>query len=242
MLWLGKKTNPQHFSLVSVKKKEATPIDFSTLEGAEILDYSRLFSLFFGGIIMCYLIIKVIVVHQFNVLDFFTPNNINMLLLGIGIMFHRNFTAFLAALDEAILGAAGILIQFPFYFGIMGVMKNSGLITDIADFFVSISTTTTYPLYTFFSASIINVFVPSGGGQWAVQGPIIVQAAQEIGVSLPKNILALAYGDQLTNMLQPFWALPLLGITGLKAKEILPYTLFLMLVGLIIFVSCLLIF
>jgi len=84
--------------------------------------------------------------------------------------------------------------------------------------------------------------VPSGGGQWAVQGPIIVQAAQEIGVSLPKSILALAYGDQLTNMLQPFWALPLLGITGLKAKEILPYTLFLMLVGLIIFVSCLLIF
>jgi len=67
--------------------------------------------------------------------------------------------------------------------------------------------------------------VPSGGGQWAIQGPIILEAATKLGVSLPKIILALAYGDQLTNMLQPFWALPLLSITGLKAKDILPYTL-----------------
>ncbi|MGB0403627.1 MAG: TIGR00366 family protein, partial [Salibacteraceae bacterium] len=84
--------------------------------------------------------------------------------------------------------------------------------------------------------------VPSGGGQWAVQGPIIVQAAQQIGVSLPKSIMALAYGDQVTNMLQPFWALPLLGITGLKAKEILPYTLLLFVLGSLIFVLGLLIF
>ena len=84
--------------------------------------------------------------------------------------------------------------------------------------------------------------MPSGGGQWAIQGPIIIEASQQLGLSLSKNIMALAYGDQLTNMLQPFWALPLLGITGLKAKEILPYTLLLMAIGAIIFISGLLIF
>ena len=142
----------------------------------------------------------------------------------------------------AITGASGILIQFPFYFGIMGIMKSSGLVGDISDFFVQVSTATTYPLYTFMSAGLVNIFVPSGGGQWAVQGPIIVQAATEMGLSLPKSIMALAYGDQLTNMLQPFWALPLLGITGLKAKEILPYTLFLMIIGGLIYFGSLLIF
>ncbi len=242
MFWLGKKSKSVAFTLTSHQNKKLEPITYNLLEGAEKLDYSRLFSLIFGGVILCYLAVKIVMVHHFNVLDFFTPNNINMLLLALGITLHNNFTAFLTALDEAIVGAAGILIQFPLYFGIMGMMKNSGLVADIADFFVSISNTVTYPIYTFFSAGLINIFVPSGGGQWAVQGPIIVQAAQEIGVSLPKSILALAYGDQLTNMLQPFWALPLLGITGLKAKEILPYTLFLMLVGLVIFVGSLLIF
>ena len=109
-------------------------------------------------------------------------------------------------------------------------------------FFVSISNETTFPIFTFISAGLVNIFVPSGGGQWAVQGPIIVDAATQLGVSIPKSVMALAYGDQLTNMLQPFWALPLLGITGLKAKEILPYTLILLLAGIVIFIGGLLAF
>ena len=146
------------------------------------------------------------------------------------------------AINDAIGGASGILIQFPLYFGIMGIMNSSGLVQVFSDFFVSISNEVTFPVYTFFSAGIVNVFVPSGGGQWGVQGPIIVQAAMDLGVSLPKSIMALAYGDQLTNMLQPFWALPLLGITGLKARAILPYTVALMCVGAVIFVTMLLLF
>ena len=105
-----------------------------------------------------------------------------------------------------------------------------------------ISNETTFPIFTFISAGIVNIFVPSGGGQWAIQGPIIIETSLQLGLNISKNVMALAYGDQLTNMLQPFWALPLLGITGLKAKEILPYTLIIMLVGGIIFVSGLLIF
>ena len=124
----------------------------------------------------------------------------------------------------------------------MGIMNSSGLIDQFSSFFISISNTTTFPILSFISAGIVNVFVPSGGGQWAVQGPIIIQAALSLGVELPKGILALAYGDQITNMLQPFWAIPLLGITGLKAKEILPYTLMMMGLGLIIYISALLIF
>ena len=87
------------------------------------------------------------------------------------------------------------------------------------------------------SSGIVNIFVPSGGGQWAIQAPMILQASVEIGVPLQKSIMSLVYGDQLTNMLQPFWALPLLYITGLKAKDILPYTLLIMLIGFLIFLS-----
>jgi short-chain fatty acids transporter len=146
------------------------------------------------------------------------------------------------AIDKAIRGASGILIQFPLYFGIMGIMKYSGMIEIMSDFFIEVSTKQTFPILTFLSAGIVNIFVPSGGGQWAVQGPIIVESAIKIGVSIPKAIMSLAYGDQITNMLQPFWALPLLGITGLKAKEILPYTLILMLIGSCVFIMGLLIF
>ena len=157
-------------------------------------------------------------------------------------MMHSSFYNFLKGVDKAISGASGILIQFPLYFGIMGIMNHSGMVQIMSDFFVSISNSTTFPIFTFISAGIVNVFVPSGGGQWAVQGPIIIDAATQLGINIPKSVMALSYGDQLTNMLQPFWALPLLGITGLKAKDILPYTLILLVVGAIIFISGLLIF
>ena len=112
----------------------------------------------------------------------------------------------------------------------------------MAEFLASNSSATSFPIITFFSAGLINIFIPSGGGQWAVQGPIIIQTATELNIPLGKAIMAMAYGDQLTNMLQPFWALPLLGITGLKAKEILPYTLLIMIVGMLIFLSTLILF
>jgi short-chain fatty acids transporter len=124
----------------------------------------------------------------------------------------------------------------------MGIMKSTGMVVMISDFFVSIATETTLPIFTFFSAGLVNIFVPSGGGQWAIQGPIVIESALKLGVPLPKAIMALAYGDQITNMLQPFWALPLLGITKLKAREILPYTLILMVVGIVVYVLGLLLF
>ena len=239
MYWIGKKSNSETISIDVKNESESFP---KVNVGAEKLDYSKWFSLVFGLIVLFYITYKVIIDYNYDFLKFFNPNNINLLLFALAITLHKSIFHFLKALDEAIGGASGILIQFPLYFGIMGIMKSSGLVNEIADFFVSISSESSYPIYTFFSAGLVNIFVPSGGGQWAVQGPIIIQSAMEIGISLPKSIMALAYGDQLTNMLQPFWALPLLGITRLKAKEILPYTLFMMIIGMVIYLLGLIIF
>ena len=235
---LGKKTGNKAFSLTSKMKMNTF---YDAPQGAEKIDLKFGVSQTIGGLIIAYAIYAALS-DPSGGLSFLTPNFINLCLLGLALFAHRNIHSFLSAIDEAIGGAAGILIQFPLYFGIMGIMRDSGLINMMAEFLASNSTAFSFPIITFFSAGLINVFIPSGGGQWAVQGPILIQTATELNIPLGKAIMAMAYGDQLTNMLQPFWALPLLGITGLKAKEILPYTLLIMGVGGIIFLSCLMLF
>ena len=236
---IGKKLAPTTISLKSNFEPTSTEEGIS---GAEKIDVSSWFGKTIGLIIIGYSIAEATVLNSGSALSFLTPNYINALLLGLCLLLHQNIRGFLVGVDDAIADAAGILIQFPLYFGIMGLMRSSGLVLLIAEFFSSISNSTTFPIFTFISSGIINVFVPSGGGQWSIQAPILIEASQQMGVPLSKSIMALAYGDQLTNMLQPFWALPLLGITGLKAKEILPYTLMLMVIGFVIFLSILLIF
>lgn len=207
--------------------------------GAEKLDHSKIFGIGTGLLILITFFYK----YHHSILEMvITPNMLNFFMLGLALVMHQSFKSFLAAVEEAITGASGILIQFPLYFGIMGIMRDSGMVVQIADFFVSIATPLTLPLFTFFSGGLVNIFVPSGGGQWAIQGPIVIESALKLGVPLNKAIMALAYGDQITNMLQPFWALPLLGITKLKAKEILPYTLLLMFIGTAIYLIGLLVF
>ncbi|MFY0672721.1 MAG: short-chain fatty acid transporter [Bacteroidia bacterium] len=169
-------------------------------------------------------------------------NYINFFLFGLTFILLGNIKKVEAAVGDASISAAGILIQFPLYAGIMGVMKSTGMIGDMADFFISISNENTYPIYTLISSGIVNLMVPSGGGQWAVQGPIVIEAAQSLNISVSKCIMALAYGDELTNMVQPFWALPLLGITKLKASELLPNTLKFMAVGFVVYALGLLVF
>ena len=239
MYYLGSKNAGKIITIKSEQKKEQKEENIS---GAERLDQNTLLAYIFGGIIICYAFYKAVLLPEKISLDVITPNYINLVLLGLAILMHNDFSNFLKAIDNAISGVSGILIQFPLYFGIMGVINHSGMIDIMSNFFVSISNETSFPIFTFISAGLVNVFVPSGGGQWAIQGPIIIESASQLGVSISKSIMALAYGDQLTNMLQPFWALPLLGITGLKAKEILPYTLILLIAGTVIFVGGLIIF
>ncbi|MGR3506742.1 MAG: short-chain fatty acid transporter [Paracoccaceae bacterium] len=152
-------------------------------------------------------------------------NIVNFMFLFLGILLHGTARNLLDALNEGIKGGAGIVIQFPFYAGIMAIMTQSGLAQSLSEGFVSISTAASLPFWTFLSAGIVNLFVPSGGGQWAVQAPVILPAAQALGADIPRVVMAVAWGDSWTNLLQPFWALPMLGVAGLKAKDIMGFCL-----------------
>lgn len=228
---LAKRTSPTKITANTVveEEKETHPV------GAEKMDHSPWLGRLIGVLILLYAVYRLFHYQDLSSFTFLTPDYINLSLLGMGLLFHRSIGDFLFAIGKAIHGVSGILIQFPLYFGIMGIMSDAGLISSVSVWFSSISTPTTFPLLTFISAGALNILVPSGGGQWAVQGPLIIETALQNNIPLNKCIMAMAYGDQLTNMMQPFWALPLLGITGLKAKEILPYTLLIMLVGIVIF-------
>jgi short-chain fatty acids transporter len=234
--------------LVARKSKNTVPDIHSEVKsiteeqkvtGADKLDHSRWFSVLLG---LTFLSTATYLAIQSGDLSFVNLNFINFILFTFGILLTQNIHVFTSYVTKSISAASGILIQFPLYAGIMGIMKYSGLFLVFTDFFVNISSTTTLPLFTLISAGIVNFFVPSGGGQWAVQGPVIAEAARQLGVPFSKIIMALAYGDEWTNMLQPFWALPLLGITGLKAKEIVPYTFVLFLTGGVVFAVLLLLF
>jgi short-chain fatty acids transporter len=154
----------------------------------------------------------------------FSLNIVNFMFLILGIILHGKPINYVRAVNEAAKTTGGIALQFPFYAGIMGMMIHSGLAVAIAKFFVNISNQTTYPLFTYLSAGIINMFVPSGGGQWGVQGPIVMNAAAQLNVPLGKAAMAIAWGDAWTNMIQPFWALPLLAVARLGIRDIMGYT------------------
>jgi len=174
-----------------------------------------------------------------NGLSRLDPNAVNLMLLTLGLAMHGSARRYVGAVTEAARGCAGIILQFPLYAGIMGIMAGTGLASALARGAVSTSSSETYLVLTFLGAGLVNFFVPSGGGQWAVQGPIAVEAADALGLPLGSAVMAVAYGDQWTNMLQPFWALPLLGITGVRAGQILGYTSVLLVAAGLWFLLCL---
>jgi short-chain fatty acids transporter len=247
MYWMGNRVKSDMLYLETTDKENSSPPN-NAITGAERLDYSPILSTALGFALIFIGLYKVLFSPLLNgqgfdwSFSFINPNYIIFMLFGFAILLHGSFFKFNQAVSKGIGGSAGIMIQFPFYAGIMGIMIGSGLVNVFSNVFVELSTATTFPVFTFFSAGLVNIFVPSGGGQWLVQGPILIEASQQLHVPIEKSIMALCYGDQITNMLQPFWALPLLGITGLKAKEILPYTVFLLLIGVLIFCSILLLF
>lgn len=193
---------------------------------ADKMENSMILSMIIGAMGLVY------IVYYFVTSGFeLNLNIVNFMFLFLGIVLHKTPRKFLNAVTSAVKGSAGIIIQFPFYAGIMGMMVGVNAATGnslagvISQGFVSISNQTTYPLFTFLSAGIVNFFVPSGGGQWAVQAPIMMPASVELGVSTAKTAMAIAWGDAWTNMIQPFWALPALGIAGLGARDIMGFCL-----------------
>lgn len=163
-------------------------------------------------------------------------NLVNAIFLFAGILMHKTMASYLKSVKAATGGVSGIVFQFPLYAGIMGMIQYSGLVDILSRAMVSISTPDTFYLYTFLSASLVNMFVPSGGGQWVVQGPIAIDSALMMDANIIKTCLAVAYGNTWTNMAQPFWAIALLGVTGLQARDIMGYSMAIMLMSGLIFI------
>lgn len=165
-------------------------------------------------------------------------NKINFTLFTLALIFHKTPRNFIYASQQASGKIWPLLVQYPLYAGIMAIMTKSGLAEVISDLFVSWASAKTLPLLVFFSAGLVNIFIPSGGGQWAVQGPMVISAAKALGADMNSSMLAVAWGDSWTNMIQPFWALPLLTIAGLKAKDIMGPLVFVFILSGVIISGC----
>jgi short-chain fatty acids transporter len=186
---------------------------------AERIDHSYTINMIFAAMGVSYL------VWHFATKGFDLNLNIVIFIFFIaGVILHGKPINYIKAINIAIKGAGGIALQFPLYGGIQGIMIGTGLAKVIAGWFVAISTYQTFYMFQFFAAGIINMFIPSGGGQWAAQGPITMEAAKMMGVDPVRSAMMVAWGDQWTNMIQPFWALPLLGLAKLSARDIMGYT------------------
>ena len=185
---------------------------------ADRIDASRIVTLIVGAALVFYLVVHFV---QGGTI---TLDIVNWSFLALIFLLVRNPFEIVRLTKEAASNVGEILLQFPLYAGILGMMTASGLIQVFSDWFVAISNPTTFGLFALLSAGLVNFFVPSGGGQFAVQAPIMLDAAERLGVDPAIPIMAVAYGDQWTNMIQPFWALPLLAIAGLKMRDILGYT------------------
>ncbi|MFJ8257534.1 short-chain fatty acid transporter [Peribacillus asahii] len=209
--------------LEDVDSVQASAVEQVELTPAERLENSKILSLLIGLLglsFLAYYIVKNGFVINLNI--------VNFIFLFIGIILHKTPRLFLEAISSSVKSASGIIIQFPFYAGLMGIVTASGLAGILSNAFISISNENTFHMFTLWSAGLVNFFVPSGGGQWAVQAPVMLEAAKDLGVSLPKTAMAVAWGDAWTNMIQPFYALPALAIAGLKAKDIMGYGLVIM--------------
>lgn len=156
-------------------------------------------------------------------------NEINIIGLAAGLLLHRSPRAYMAAIEDGARGCAGIIVQFPIYGGVVAMLTVSGLDQQIAAAFTRHADARSLPVLNFLCAGVINMFVPSGGGQWGVQGPVALGSGLALGVPPGRMIMSVAYGDQVTNMLQVFWALPLLAVCGARARDIVGYTTLVML-------------
>jgi short-chain fatty acids transporter len=150
-------------------------------------------------------------------------NSVIMTLLLAGLLLHWTPAAYVAAVQRAARITGSLILQYPLYGGLMGIMTGTGLAGVLAKAFLRFSTAHTLPFYTYLTSLIITLFVPSGGGHWAVQGPFAVPAARDLHASLAATTMAVAMGESVANMLQPFWALPILAIAGIPLRRVMGF-------------------
>ena len=150
-------------------------------------------------------------------LDF---NFVIFLFLTLNAFLYNTPKKFVDAFKDTMRSASEVMLQFPFYGGIMGMMMASGLGKVLADFLIRIASQDTIYMYSFLSAAFVNLFIPSQGGQWIVQGPILMEAGKAMNANLPLIMNAFVAGDEVTNLLQPLYVIPALALVGMKLKEV----------------------
>jgi short-chain fatty acids transporter len=220
------------YSIIEAEEKaEAALKDLKENKSpAEKLDSFPLLSLFLVALIF----INVFMYFKDYGFMNLSTNTVITVFLMLGMLAHKSPIAYVRAVNEAIKTCGGIALLFPIYYGLMGMMRFSGLATSMSQWFVSISTVNTLPLFTFWSACLVNLFIPSGGGQWAVQGPVMMEAAVALGANIPKTAMAVCWGDLCTNLIQPFWAIPVLAIAKKDVRDIMGYCAMICIIELII--------
>ncbi|PWF89622.1 short-chain fatty acid transporter [Kocuria rosea] len=236
-LWLiaPRAVDPAHrMTAAALAASEQTVTEEEVVTPADRLDASRVPTLVVGLALAGYLVL------HFAEGGTVTLDVVNWMFLGLIFLLARNAFEVMALIKNAAANVGDILLQFPLYAGIMGMMAATGLIQVLSDSVVAVATPQTLGLLAFLSAGLVNFFVPSGGGQVAVQAPILLDAGARLDVDPAVVIMAISYGDQWTNMIQPFWALPLLAIAGLKIRDILGYTTVVLVVSGLVFGATLL--
>jgi short-chain fatty acids transporter len=161
-------------------------------------------------------------------------NVFNFAFLFLALLLHPSPASFTRAAARGAVYLHGIVIQFPFYAGMYGLIRYSGLAEIIGRWFVSIATPRTFPVIIYWYSGLLSYFIPSGGSKWAVEAPYVLSAAKTLGVAAPHAILAYAWGDMSTHFLQPFWAIPLLTIARLEFKDIVGFLAVLFVVNFVI--------
>jgi len=165
-------------------------------------------------------------------------NTYNFIFIMVGLLLHWRPKRFLTAVAKAVPATAGVLIQFPFYGAIATILtqaKNGAGLTvsdQIAHAFVSMSTQHIYPLVIGIYSAILGFFIPSGGGKWLLEAPYVMQAANDLKVHLGWAVQIYNAAEALPNLINPFWMLPLLGVLGLRARDIVGFTFLQLLVHL----------
>jgi short-chain fatty acids transporter len=154
-----------------------------------------------------------------------TLDSVNLIAIGLGLLLHPSPASLGKAAEEASRPLHGVVLQFPLYAGIYGIIKDTGLVESLTDAFLAVSTPGSYPLVVFGYSAVLNYLVPSGGAKWAMEAPYVLGAAKQLGVPATSVAMAYAYGDMATNLIQPFWAIPLLGVARLEFRDILGYEL-----------------
>jgi short-chain fatty acids transporter len=152
-----------------------------------------------------------------------TLDVLNFAFLMAAILLHPSAASVLAASEKGASLVAGVLLQFPFYAGMYGVIQGTGLAVIAGEAIARVASPESLPVLLYWYSGLVNYFVPSGGSKWAIEAPYLVDAAARLGVPMPQVVMAYAWGDMATDIIQPFWALPLLAAARVDFRDIMGY-------------------